>query len=718
MVKLRNKEIDLNLEDQLNNIITTAKIKNSVLIKQAVELINVFEKNNETAKSCLNKGLAIAEILSPLKIDEQTIAAAIVYPSIRQGNVGLDDVTDYLGNGISKLIQNVIQMDDVTELSKSTAHTLHHAKIDNLRKMLLAMVNDIRSVFVKLAEHLYLLRCASKSDINTQKTLANQTIAIYAPLANRLGIGSVKWEMEDFAFRYLETEKYKQISKALNQRRLDREQYVQNFIIFLDQLLQHSNIIDKETTGRVKHIYSIYRKMQKKEVDFSQIYDATAVRVMVPKIEDCYHVLSIVHAKWDHVPQEFDDYINTPKKNGYRSIHTVVVGPENRYIEIQIRTHQMHQEAELGGAAHWIYKEGPQKSDYEAKIAWLRQIMDWQKEIADSEKTQEIQHLFDDRVYVFTPNGDIIDLPQGSTPIDFAYHVHSEVGHRCRGAKIDGDMVTLTYQLKTGDRVEILTAKEPRPSRDWLNPSLGFVKSPRARAKIQHWFREQDYDRNIINGQELLEKELRRLNIRNINITNIATKLFYKNPEELFAALGSGESKISSIINLVQRETVPIKEPIIIHKKIGKIDQTKVKIHGIDNALTNIANCCQPVPNEPIIGYITQGRGVTIHHRNCFNVIRANNTKPERLLAVSWANDPSYQAIKLKITAYDRQGLIKDITTIIANENIVLNGLSSKINKDHLADISLSLELKTSILDNFIAKLKQFPELIKVETET
>lgn len=726
MVRLRSTTLRNKIEnnchdtlDWLESITKKYSIKNPELVKRALELSRIAGAEKYTAynTTCLHQGLNMAEILCPLKVDDDTLVAAIIYSCVRYAEISPEDVQEYFGETIYKIIQNAIQLDSIAELSKMAElqNEGRPAKIDNLRKMLLAMVNDIRSVLIKLAEHLYVLRNITKQGTVLQKQIATETSAIYAPLANRLGIGSIKWEMEDLAFRYTDTEKYKQISKALNQRRIEREQYVENFIQTLQKTLEVVAIKNFQITGRVKHIFSIYRKMQKKNADIEKIYDITAVRIIVPTVEDCYRVLSYIHSKWKYIQREFDDYITTPKPNGYQSIHTVVIGPEGRNIEVQIRTYQMHQAAELGNAAHWVYKEGPQQSDYEAKIAWLREIMDWQKQVAPA---KNIQQVFKDRVYVFTPSSEIIDLIQGSTPLDFAYHIHSQIGHRCRGAKINGKMVPLTSQLKTGDRVEIITVKNPQPSRDWLNPNLGFLKTSRARTKVQQWFKEQDHERHLNDGREFLEKELRRLNLKNININDLAASFDFKTANDFFASIGSGELKVGSIINLIQRKQNALKKSVEKFIKPAKKKATKetdIKILGIGNILTNIANCCKPTPKTPIIGYVRQGHGVTIHKKDCFNIIRAHSLNPEKLVAVYWGGQDTVEKINLVIEAHDRHGLIKDITTVLAHSNIAISGLTCNVNRDLLARIELVVEVETpEVLKPVFTKLKALKNVINI----
>lgn len=703
----------------LENIIGKYSIKNPPLIRQAVDLATIAGAKKYTVcnTTCLHQGLSMAEILCPLKADENTLAAAIIYSCVRYFEIKPEDVQEYFGTTIYKIIQNAIQLDGIAELLKTTniKQEQQVTKIENLRKMLLAMVNDIRSVLIKLSEHLYILRNITKANAEIQKQFAVETNGIYAPLANRLGIGFIKWEMEDFAFRYTKPDKYKQISKALNQSRIDREKYVENFMRILQKTLEIANIKNFQITGRVKHIFSIYRKMQKKNANIENIYDITAVRILVPAIEDCYNALSNVHSKWKHIPREFDDYITSPKPNGYQSIHTIIIGPNDKSVEIQIRTYQMHQMAEMGNAAHWVYKEGPQKSDYKAKIAWLREIIDWQKEVAS---TKSIQQIFEDRAYVFTPSGEVIDLAKGSTPLDFAYHIHSELGHRCRGAKINGKIVPLTSELKTGDRVEILTVKQPQPSRDWANPNLGFLKTTRARAKVQQWFKQQDYEKNITDGQEFLDKELRRLNLKNINLNNLAVNFNFKTSDDFFAAIGNGKIKINTIVNLIQKEQSVIRK---IEEKATKSVKTKtaktmdIKVLGVGNVLTNIANCCKPTLNNKIIGYIRQGRGVTIHCEGCFNIERARKINPEKLIEVYWDGQETNKKINFLIEAHDSFKLIKDITTTLGQNNVVITSLNYNVNRNHLAQINLSFETPNlEILKPILAKLRSLKSVINI----
>jgi GTP pyrophosphokinase len=726
-------ETNLNVAAWLESFLAQHNYKNPLLLKQAVSLAQIAGTDHPTptGESCLVQGLKIAEILSQIHVDEETLAAAILYSSAQYTDLKPEDIAEHLGPKVSKLVQGTRRMAGISELYQVIANHHDHQKhnIDNVRYMLLAMVDDLRVVLIKLAERLYVLRQAINFEPANREQIAKETMAIYAPLASRLGITQLKWEMEDLAFSYLEPEPYAKINRFIKQGRAEREQYIQETIAIIKNLLVNVGVKDFQVMGRAKHIYSIYRKMQRKNVDdIAEIYDVSAVRILVATVEDCYAALSAVHSNWQQIKKEFDDYIANPKSNGYRSIHTAIVGPNGRNLEIQIRTYDMHRFAELGVAAHWIYKEGEiQKPGYEAKIAWLRQIMDWQKEITTSEANLgEVQQVFNDRVYVFTPAGDIVDLPKGSTALDFAYHLHSELGHRCRGAKIDGNIVTLTHTLKTGDHLEILTGKEAAPSRDWLSPNLGFLHSARARAKVFHWFKKQDYEKNIADGQTLLTAELRRHNLRDMSLNDLVQKLHFKNSDDLLAALGAGDLKINTILHVVKssEETsntnkITMEDNLLIKTTPIKKNKSKAAIEmpGLDNVLTNLAQCCKPIPGDPIVGYITQGRGVSIHRKDCYNAIQAAKNREEKLIQVSWGEkQQKLYPVDLMVKAYDRQGLVRDISNIVANDGIAILGLNLNTDrKERLACINFSIEISgLTSLGQILAKLRKIPSVIEV----
>jgi GTP pyrophosphokinase len=505
---------------------------------------------------------------------------------------------------------------------------------------------------------------------------------IFAPLANRLGVWQVKWELEDLSFRYLEPDLYKKIARLLDEKRLGREQYIADVREQLRQEL-HKNGVVAEVSGRPKHIYSIYKKMKRKGVDFSEVYDVRAVRVLVSDLKDCYTALGVVHSLWQPIPGEFDDYIAHPKGNDYRSLHTAVVGPEAKALEVQIRTHDMHNHAELGVAAHWRYKEGGrQDAGFEEKIAWLRQIMEWKEDVHDAGELMEQfkTGLFQDTVYILTPQGKVVALPKGATPIDFAYHVHTNLGDRCRGAKVDGNIVPLTYPLANGQRVEILTVKQGGPSRDWLNPSLGYVRTSRAKAKIRHWFKHQHYDENVAQGREALEKETHRLGLSLPNLEALAQKNHFARPEDLLAAIGRGDITARQVMAVIQEEVELAEEEWHLPAPRAGIGPSAsgVLIHGEGGLLTTIAKCCKPVPPDAIVGFVTRGRGVAIHRQDCPNVLHLDESQRDRLLVASWGTKKGgHYEVDVEIEANDRQGLLRDVSEVMTREKVNVTAVST-----------------------------------------
>ncbi|VVC77223.1 GTP pyrophosphokinase [Aquicella siphonis] len=678
--------------------------------------VGLYDSKNQAQ---LEKGLGIADILLALGLDNETLASAVLYPLLQANEIHIDSVAECLGESSGKLLQDVMQMRLLGKLQQFQLKGSH--QIENLRKMLLAMVTDVRAVLLVLAERLWELRHSKHIDSKEQKLLADETLSVYAPLANRLGVWQLKWEIEDLCLRYSHPEIYTEIAKGIASRRDDREAYIQRMVKILNDTVTQAGIKDFQVKGRVKHIYSIYKKMQRKNANLEQIYDMSAIRILVQTVDDCYAVLGVLQNGWQQLPEEFDDYIMHPKPNGYRSIHTVLLGPENHFVEVQIRTYQMHQESELGVAAHWRYKEGVlQTSNYEAKIALLRQIIEWQKEVVYQDEVkaeQPIKDLFADRIYVFTPIGDIVDLPKGATPLDFAYLIHSEVGHRCRGAKVDGNIVPLTYELQMGQRVEILTAKLANPSRDWLNPQLGYLKSPRARAKVQHWFRVKDSMKHAVNGRELLDKELRRLGISNkTSLNKVAVQLNYKSDDEMLAALAAGEIRMAQIIHHLlpsdHVENVPV-----IEARVSGSAAPNIHILGMNNLLTHIARCCKPLPGDSVVGYVTRNRGVSIHRRDCSNMRNLSGEGLDRVMEVNWGDRHSgaYPA-DLLIRVYDRPGLLRDMTTMLASEKINVLGLQTqKVNDSPEVDIYLTIEIANrQQLKVALEQIQKLPNIIEV----
>lgn len=735
MVKVKHSphitpEGSIELEAWLQHIAGVRTGHDLAIIRHACALSQLAgeDKPTITGVSCLQQGLIMAEILLDLHLDNDTIAAALVYSSVRYAHLSLEDVREHLGSVVAKLVQGAIRMDALRTLPGLTGE--NHEQLENVRKMLLAMVEDMRVVLIKLVERTAIMRALDVFEEKKRQQFAKETMDVYAPLANRLGIGQLKWELEDLSFRYLEPAEYKTIAQFLSERRIEREAYVNHVVEELRHALQHANIHQAEVYGRAKHIYSIHRKMTRKKLKLDQLFDLNAVRVLVNTVEDCYTALSIVHGLWKPIAKEFDDYIATPKSNGYRSIHTAVVTPQNKTVEVQIRTYQMHQESEHGVAAHWRYKEGgTQKAAYEAKIAWLRQVLEWQKEIVKTGGKLDTTHttITDDRVYVFTPTGEIVELLRGSTPLDFAYHIHSEVGHRCRGAKINGVMVPLTYSLTTGEQVEILTAKEPSPSRDWLNPHLGYLKSPRAKAKVHHWFKLQDYDKNVVDGQEILERETQRLVLGEFDVEKIAHKLHFKNKKDMLAALGGGDLRIAQILGAVHlqqqgeiKKQEEVKAASIPLRAPSKQLPTGINIAGIGNLLTHTAHCCKPVPGDAVIGYITQGRGVAIHRQDCHNVLDLTPLHQARLVDVDWGSSHvALYPVDIHIQAYDRPGLVRDITTLIANEKLNLIALTTATDKNqNTAHVSVTIEIHDlSFLSKIFDHIRHVPNVIDVRRQ-
>ncbi len=699
------------------------------LLCKAVELVITqhWDAVTDLGTSCFEQGLAMAEILASLNMDTQTLTAAVIYPSVHFGELALDVVEEELGAPIAKLARGALKMDAIRSLQTAQSNgKLTSNQGDNLRKMLIAMVDDTRIVLIKLAERIYLLRAVKTKDEATQQRIAQETSEIFAPLANRLGIAQLKWELEDLSFRYLHAAEYKEIASQLHEKRTDREKWIKDVIDLLKGELAKANI-KGEVTGRVKHIYSIWRKMVRKHVGIEEIYDVRAVRVLVHEIRDCYAVLGIVHGLWQHIPKEFDDYIATPKENGYRSLHTAVLGPGGKVLEVQIRTDSMHAECELGVAAHWRYKEGTGNvldSTHESKIAWLRQLVEWQEEVADNNALLDEfrAEVVDERVYVFTPDGRIVDLPQGSTPIDFAYHVHTDVGHRCRGAKVNGRIVPLTYSLRTGEQVQILTAKEGHPSRDWLNQSLGFVHSQRARIKIQTFFRAQNREQNIAEGRDILDKELARHGLSKIDLLPIANKFNLHSVDDLYGNVGQGDIGVMQAVNAALALHMPQPEPReevrpIVRPARQKIARGDIEVQGVGDLMTHMAGCCKPVPGDEIKGYITQGRGIAIHRADCAYVARLTEQRQERLVDAQWSNaTTAMYVVDLQIEANDRQGLLRDVTLLVANEKINVVGLSTQVNKKlNLTNIQLQVEVRDSqSLSRLLAQINKLPSVLSV----
>ena len=665
-------------------------------------------------------GQEMVEILHELHMDDETLQAALVYPFCEIHSLDQEAIEEKFGASIAELVSGVRKMDAIKTLQARNPSDA--GQIENLRNMLLTMVEDVRAVVIKMAERICTLHQVKDKDEETRVIVARECATIYAPLANRLGIGQLKWELEDLSFRYLHPQTYKRIASMLKEKRSDRERYIDDFVSHLQKTLDAENI-KAQVIGRPKHIYSIYKKMQKKQLDFEQLFDIRALRIIAERLQDCYAALGTVHSQFRHIPKEFDDYIATPKQNGYQSIHTVVIGPEGKSIEIQIRTEQMHQDAELGVAAHWKYKEGTNSKQASAdeRVNWLRKILQWQEEMAESGNLVEEfrSQVFEDRVYVFTPKGDVIDLPQGATPLDFAYYIHSNVGHRCTGAKINDRIVPFTYKLQTGDTINILTTKNATPSRDWMHPGLGYVHTARARATIHSYFKKQDREKNADAGKDLLERELNRVNIALKHAAELCDKYNVKTVDDLYAAIGTGDVRVMNVVNALQQKYAPPEEAppsARITKKTRKSNQPIIA-EGVGNLLSVLAKCCQPVAGDEIVGYITLGKGVSVHKENCSQLENLLKMHPEREIEVSWADNTNGAFTStLDVLTVDRNGILRDMTTELSNEKVALLGVNSFSNtKDNTALIKITVEVpNASVLNKLITRLRTIDGVLDI----
>jgi GTP pyrophosphokinase len=581
-----------------------------------------------------------------------------------------------------------------------------------LRKMVLGMVEDVRVVLIRLASRTQTLRWFAKNPSPERTDYAKETLDIYSPLANRLGVFQLKWELEDLSFRYLEPDLYKRIAQMLDERRVERQRYIANAIATLARELDAVGV-KGEINGRPKHIYSIWNKMRTKSLDFSQVYDVRALRVIVPQIKDCYTALGVVHNLWQPIPKEFDDYISRPKGNLYQSLHTAVVGPVGKTLEVQIRTEEMHRQAEYGVAAHWQYKEKAKASkQFEQKIAWLRELLAWRDEVADWSKARETR--LDDTVYVLTPQGKVIDLPAGATPVDFAYALHTDLGHRCRGAKVDGHMVPLDKPLASGQRVEIVAAKSGGPSRDWLNAERGFVKSQRARQKIRQWFNAQAIQESVAAGRAQVEKELRRERALNANLEELASKLGFKQPDDLFAAVARDEVNLRQLQTALRGTEEAVERVDLPKRKKAVSPRGGILVVGMDSLLTQLARCCKPVPPDPVRGFVTRGKGVSVHREDCPGLKRLAERQPERLIDAEWGKGEGSYAVDIAVTASDRRGLLRDIGDALAREKINVTAVRTQ-SRDDLAFMRFTFDVgNMAQLKRALAQMREVKGVIRV----
>ncbi len=684
-------------------------------------------------------GVGMADILAHLHVDEDTLSAAMLYRSVREDITDIEEVKRKFGEQVYNLVKGTLAMGKLSELIEKNKRLENHFNnnqrehLSGIYKMLISVTEDVRVVLIKLAERTYSLRELANSSRERQERVAREILTIYSPLAHRLGIAQLKWELEDLAFRYLAPDRYKEIASLLNEKRLEREHYIQFVIDRLkSELAAHG--IEAEITGRAKHIYSIYRKMKSKNLSFDQLYDIRALRVLVNSVPECYHSLGIVHQIWRHIPHQFDDYITNPKANGYRSLHTAVIA-ENKSLEVQIRTHEMHDEAELGVCSHFNYKEGSKNTDhsFNHRLHSLRAVLEHYQERNETtvhqneDETEGFDQLQDfegfEKIYVFSRDGDIKELPRGSTVLDFAYHVHTEVGNKCYAARVNQRYVPLTYTLKTGEQVEILTKKDREPNRDWLVNSLGYIKTARARDKLRHWFRQQDRSKNLEVGRELLNKELSRLAIhpKSIDLNDYSSHFNVKTGDDILVSLVSGDISLHALINQINRqmhldqdEPELVLKPTLNPRASHTLSAHGILIDGLDNVELHIAQCCQPVHGESIAGYITLNRGVSIHKVLCSDYQRMIKQEPERAVEADWEMQPTRgQSVQIVVEAYDRRGLLKDLTQVIFSDQINIRQVNTISEADGIANMKLLIEVKgLAQLSRLLARLEQQPGII------
>ena len=741
MVKVResypiNAVGDVDINQWAESITTIAKLDESASVS-LIKAANSAKKAEETAiqndhiwsdlSSSFLTGLEMAHILAELHLDKDALVAAVIYRSVREGKMTLDEVKDNYGEDTVKLIQGVLRMAAIRNLRNDSNEQVFGLdateQVENVRKMLVAMVDDVRVALLKLAERTCAIRAAKDADEEHRIKVSQEIADIYAPLAHRLGIGHIKWELEDLAFRYLKPDDYKAVAKLLDEKRTARQQYIDRVIHSLQiQVKQHD--IHALIYGRAKHIYSIWRKMQRKKISFSEVYDIRAVRILVDNANACFEVLGIVHALWRPIPNEFDDYVSAPKENGYRSLHTAVLGPENKVIEVQIRSHAMHEEAEFGVCSHWRYKGADSEASnagsesYDQKIEWLRQVLEWHDELGDTPLANDFkQEIEQDRIYLFTPEGHIVDLPQGATPLDFAYRIHTEIGHRCRGAKVNGRVVQLNTILNTADQVEIITGKQEVPIRDWLNESLGYLNTSRARARVRQWFGAQARDQNIADGRALLDREFIRLGFKDIELELLITTLGLQDLDSLYASIGSGDISINKVVRIAHQLIYPDDLLHIEPLEKSSSDNFASHIWGVGSMATAMADCCRPLPGNDISAYV-ENNVAMIHRMDCQVVLQKMAENPENVLQVSWGkvSEENYE-VSIIVKAYDRRGLLRDIANLLDRAGINVTAMQTLSDKDqHRVDMEITLDIKDfAQLSRIMAQIIQLPNIATVE---
>jgi GTP pyrophosphokinase len=748
-------ESDVDLESWLKRLSERLDPTAIQQLRQACELVARRAAEADTTRfehrsNAYLAGVGMADILTHLRVDDETLVASVLFRGVREKLIELDEIETIFGTGIHNLIRSTLAMGGLSELIERNRRLEDHFEnnqrehLSGIYKMLISVTEDVRVVLIKLAERTFAVRELASASRERQERVAREILTIYSPLAHRLGIAQLKWELEDIAFRFLSPERYKEIATLLSEKRLEREQYIQNMTQKLHVALADQGI-KAEVTGRVKHIYSIYRKMKSKQLSFDQLYDIRALRVLVDNVPDCYYALGIAHQLWRHIPDQFDDYITNPKANGYRSLHTAVLA-ENRSLEVQIRTSEMHNEAELGVCAHFNYKEGTKAGKkngdivFDHKLHSLRSVLENYQENRnrqelgsrhaddpDSFEESDPDSLNDlgefEKIYVFSRDGDIKELPKDATVLDFAYHVHTEVGNHCYAARVNQRFVPLTYKLKTGEQVEILIKKDRDPNRDWLVGSLGYIKTAHARDKLRYWFRQQDRSKNLEIGRETLSKELTRLAIhpKSIDLADYAKTFNVKSGEDILIGLVTGDISLHQLMNQINKQMQPdddqpelMLKPTLNPRASRTLSQHGILIDGLDNVELHVAQCCQPVHGEPIAGYITQHRGVSIHNENCPEYARLIVQDGDRAVEAGWEMQPTNgQIVQIVIEAYDRRGLLKDLTAVIFADQINIQQVNTITEANGIATMKLQIEVKgLAQLSRLLARLEQQPGIM------
>jgi len=679
---------------------------------RAMDYASAVKHENKSLPSSIDVARRVLELGN----DRDAVIATLLSDPALRDVLDTKKIETEFGKKIAQLTQGVNKLNTLKEETQARINTPEQA--EKLRRLLMAIISDVRVMLIKLCYRVERLPLLKHDDYEQRRWIAQETLDIFAPLANRLGMGLLKWELEDLAFRALEPQAYKRIARLLEEKRSEREAFIEKYIARLKDLLAEQEL-NASVQGRVKHIVSIWRKMQRKNLEFHELFDVRAVRILVDSVADCYAVLGVVHTTWQHIPAEFDDYIANPKENGYQSLHTAVVADDGKIVEVQIRTVEMHENSELGVASHWRYKEGARLDRrMESNIAQMRDLLQGSAEEVSDAISEISTELSNDRVYVFTPNGQIVDISQGGTPLDFAYSIHSEVGHRCRGAKVNGRIVNLTTVLKTGDEVEILTTKESRPSRDWMNKNLGFIKSAGTRSKVRNWFNHQDFEQNLLDGKAIYDRILSKYSIHNANLKDLVAHFKRKDADQFFADIGRGLITSAQILGYLQTE--PEQDPFRKIKKETRppTSRDEVSIHGVGNLMTQFAQCCKPVPGDSIIGFITLNSGISIHKRSCSNILALPEEKRPRLIEVEWGHqNGSVYPVEITMTAYQRTGLMQDISTILANLKVNLLNINSNTNQaEQMVYTRLTMEIHSvDELVLIIDKLSQLPNVQDVK---